>query len=80
MKDWGFIASSEYPLSRNEESPSIRFFLSNYILSKVKINIMQRNKQDKDRSLIQIDVVEKSMRPSRLPSVGRKSEQNRGDS
>ena len=41
---------------------------------------MQRNKQDKDRGLIQIDVVEKSMRPSRLPSVGRKSEQNRGDS
>ena len=41
---------------------------------------MQRNKQDKDRGVIHIDVVEKSLRPSRLPPAGRKSEQNRGDS
>ena len=41
---------------------------------------MQRNKQDKDRGLLQIDVTEKSLRPSRLPTAGRKSELKRGDS
>ena len=41
---------------------------------------MQRNKQDKDRGMLQINVTEKSLRPSRLPSAVRKSEQNRGDS
>ena len=40
---------------------------------------MQRNKQDKDRSLLQIDVTEKSLRPTRLPPAGRKPDQKRGD-
>ena len=40
---------------------------------------MQRNKQDKDRGLIQIDVSENSLRPTRLPPAGRKPDQKRVD-